>query len=309
MTAARATHVIAVDWGSTHVRAELWQEGSRLDSRSSADGVLGFRGRSFEDALGELCGDWLDAHPTAEVFLSGMIGSREGWLDVPHVVLPAGPREVAAGMAVLPSSRWKGRLRAAPGLKDLSRSTPDLMRGEETQVLGALAALGKEEGVFCLPGTHSKWVRVAGGRITAFVTFATGEMFQAVLRMGLLAALLGDTQAWDEGAFRQGLESSGHALGLTHHIFAARARVLSGTLRPGGLRAFLSGLLVGQELRGAQAWMGPARGSVALVAAPDLLPVYRTALAVFGWEVLSVDVPCHALGARVILAARPEVAP
>jgi len=284
---------LAVDWGSTRVRAELWREGVCQGRREGQGGVLASRPSDFEAGLAELCGDWIDAHPDLPVVLSGMVGAREGWLELPHLPVPAGLDELAAALAELPSTRWPGRILGVPGLRQVA--PVDLMRGEEVQVLGALEG---PQACFCLPGTHSKWVRVEGGRITDFRTFLTGELYQALLGLGSYRSF-GPEAGGDGPAFEAGLAASAKGLGLLNDLFGARVTALHG-LRGAELGSYLSGLLVGHELRSALTWA--AAGEILLVGAEALCQPYESGLAALGRPSRRVPEGSHARGIRRLLA-------
>src|SRR5262249_38621775 len=162
---------IAVDWGTTNFRAYLMDGEGRIVARTaSEDGILNVAGGAFEAVLERRCGEWLRGHPQAPVLLSGMIGSRQGWREAPYCPCPAGAAEVAAKL--VEHRTQSGRvIHFVPGL---SFATPDgghdVIRGEETQILGAVGPGGPARRILCLPGTHSKWAELVEGRVVRFVT-------------------------------------------------------------------------------------------------------------------------------------------
>ena len=191
-----APALIALDWGTTSLRAcLLGRAGELLDERRSDQGVLAAAaGAGFDAVFERHAGDWLARHGPLPVVASGMVGSRQGWVEAPYRACPASLGDVAAallrhasaggaGIRVVPGLSWRG-----PG------GLPDVMRGEETQIFGALAHGGIDGGdaAFVLPGTHSKWVRVESGRIEAFATFMTGELFAVLRKHSILGRLMGD---------------------------------------------------------------------------------------------------------------------
>jgi 2-dehydro-3-deoxygalactonokinase len=149
------------------------------------------------------------------------------------------------------------------------------MRGEETQIVGALDAVGEASCVLCLPGTHSKWVQVEGGRIMRFATFMTGEIF-GVLRQHSILGRLMEGDAHDDAAFDAGIERGRHDGGLLHQLFAVRTEGLFAAMPASGLSSFLSGLLIGHEIRAAHEAFGPSR--IVLVGTPALMASYAAAL-------------------------------
>ncbi|HEX8374886.1 MAG TPA: 2-dehydro-3-deoxygalactonokinase, partial [Geminicoccaceae bacterium] len=233
-----AAALIGLDWGTTSLRAyRIAATGAVLERREAARGILSVAGGAFADALAEVAGDWLAAEPGVPVLASGMIGSRQGWREVPYADCPVGAAELARGFAEVagPGDRT---VRIAPGL--LARDAggvPDVMRGEETQILGEIAAHGVTSGRFVLPGTHSKWATAEAGRILSFATYMTGEVFDVLRRHSILGRLMRDAAPHDPDAFRRGLdrarapEPEGTAVGggrLLHDLFGARTLGLAG---------------------------------------------------------------------------------
>jgi 2-dehydro-3-deoxygalactonokinase len=242
--------LLGVDWGTTHRRAyAIDADGHCVAEHADAMGALQCQGR-FPEALDQLLSD-MQIRPSV-VTLSGMVGSAMGWQEVPYVghdvALQDLPRHLTPLRHPLP-----GKLRCllVPGylIRDTA-AEPDVMRGEETQLLGALA-LGTLDGWLVLPGTHSKWVHLRQGRVTQLRTFMTGELFGLLAQHGTLAAAAGlADQGWNESAFQTGLHASQMGA-LSHALFVCRARVVSGDMPAQHTRAYLSGLLIGSELQGA----------------------------------------------------------
>ena len=273
--------MIAVDWGSTHLRMyRLGADGTLHKRVRSGQGTLASRGRFGEVLAAELAG-WDDG----PVLLCGMIGARGGWHEMPYLDCPAGIAELAAGMRRVHLPDCEGReLWFVPGLRDAGvDAVPDVMRGEESQLAALLDALPRGVHHACLPGTHSKWVEIRDGRIVRIRTYMTGELYAVLRGHSLLGALMeGDEDRFDPEAFDAGLRRSGETGGLSHHLFGVRTTGLSGQLRPEALAPYLSGLLVGHELHGALADAAVRPAQVHLVGSPRLLDVYARALATFG---------------------------
>ncbi|WP_127998950.1 2-dehydro-3-deoxygalactonokinase [Piscinibacter defluvii] len=295
--------MIAVDWGTSSFRAyRLADDGSVRAQRSAAAGLLACGGR-FEAVLAQQLEGWDDEL----VAMAGMIGSRSGWHEVPYVAAPAGAAEIAAGMHAFEAASLPGRrLLIAPGLSHQpAAGAPEVMRGEETQIVALLDRLpGAGPHVVCLPGTHSKWVRVEAGRITGWQTAMTGELYALLRQHSLLAALMpapAETDGDDPEAFARGLAASADDGGLTHHLFGVRTRGLSGALQPGQAPSFLSGLLIGHELKG----LVPAGATrVHLVGSAALLPRYERALAARGLATQRHDEALSARGLHALVRAR-----
>jgi 2-dehydro-3-deoxygalactonokinase len=212
------------------------------------------------------------------VILSGMIGSRQGWVECPYVPCPAGPEDLARALV---SFDLPGGLRLAfvPGVETAGhRGFPDVMRGEETQIAGLLAGAGPGRRVLLLPGTHSKWAVAAEGRIADFSTFMTGEVFAVMVQHSILGRLMtGDRH--DPEAFARGLDQAAGGL-LLNDLFSARTLGLFGELPGTGLRAYLSGLLIGHEIAEAKrgGLIGTGDAEVMVVGSASLSPLYVEAL-------------------------------
>lgn len=280
--AASTPRLLGLDWGSSTLRAWLLGDAGRiLERRESATGALGLDGSGFRAALRALCADWLDAWPRLPVLACGMIGSHEGWREAPRVPAPAGFEQLAA--ALLAFDEALGRpFRIVPGVMARGQiDSPDLMRGGETQVFGALR---ERDGLFVLPGTHSRWVEVRGRRIVALRTYMTGELYALLRRHSTLARLCADpddSPAQQADALRAYDEALDHAAArpasLTHLLFTARAESLLDGLAAHQVPAYVSGLLIGAELADAVAW-APHDLAPTLVARSELSSRYARAL-------------------------------
>ena len=273
--------MIAVDWGSTHLRMyRLGADGTLHKRVRSGQGTLASRGHFGEVLRHELAG-W-DEGP---VLLCGMVGARGGWHEMPYLDCPAGIESLAAGMQrVQPPDFPERELWFVPGLRDAAAgAVPDVMRGEETQVAALLDSLPGGAHHVCLPGTHSKWVGIRERRVQRIRTFMTGELYSVLRGHSILGALMeGDDSSFDGEAFDAGLRRSGEPGGLAHHLFGVRTTGLSGQVRGDALPSYLSGLLIGHELHGSLAENGGRPGLVHLVGSERLLNVYARALASFG---------------------------
>jgi 2-dehydro-3-deoxygalactonokinase len=248
--------LIAVDWGSSSFRAYLISAGAEvLDETTSGDGIASVAAGAYPATFQRLIGRWLDANPAAPVIASGMVGSRHGWREAPYVRCPAGPHDVAERLTTVEANGR--RVFLAPGLSTEDEAgAPDVLRGEETEIFG-VADLGVHLGarLIVLPGSHSKWAEVEGGRVVAFKTFVTGELFQALRDHTVAGAFAkaapakapGDAFALGvkRGAAASGGEAKSGLLGL---LFGARALPLMGALDQDDAGEYLSGLLVGAEI-------------------------------------------------------------
>ncbi len=240
---------IAVDWGSTSFRAYLVDiDGAVTDQVTAPEGILQVTDGNFDSVLESRIAAWDRSLP---IIAAGMITSRQGWIERPYIDCPASVTDMAKGLFrhVMKSGRI---VHFSTGLHYGSPTLGhDVMRSEETQVFGSLAS-GHSH--FITPGTHSKWIDVKGGWITQFATYVTGEMF-AVLRAHSILGRLMTSEAFDETAFRRGVEKSlAEPAGLTHILFSARSLALYNEIAGENVFSYLSGLLVGAEV--AHALMG-----------------------------------------------------
>lgn len=286
--------MIGVDWGTTSFRAyRIARDGGIRDRRAAPRGILNVQNNRFGETLRDEIGPWLAAGDD-HVLLSGMIGSRQGWVEAPYLPCPAGAADIAAMLTDIPFD-W-GQVKLVPGLStDDTAGVPEVMRGEETQIIGCLAAIGGS-GLACLPGSHSKWARVDSARITSFTTHLTGEAFAALRGYTILGRMMRDG-ATSQDAFDQGVVRSADADGLLHHVFGARTLALTGRMAEGDTASYLSGILIGHEVRAA---LGGQRGAVVqLIGTPELTALYARAIAACGCyaERHDGDAAAHGLAA------------
>ena len=283
--------LLAIDWGTSSLRGALLSaDGQVLDERGCARGILSVPAGGFEAVLDETFGDWREDGRLTLV--SGMAGSRQGWVEAPYCPCPAGFAELAARLAWVDTARAALPVAIVPGLSTENAGTPDVMRGEEVQIFGAMQHAGLQGGSFVLPGTHSKWARVTDGRVTGFRTFMTGEFYALLSQHSILARTLEAGAPFAQDAFVQGVLRAREPGGLLHHAFSARTLSLFDRLSPGALASYLSGLLIGAELHD----MAPAAGErVVLICSQALTERYAMALHVH-------QVPSTALGAEATWA-------
>ncbi|SMQ30196.1 2-dehydro-3-deoxygalactonokinase [Pseudomonas helmanticensis] len=256
--------LIALDWGTTSLRAyKLAADGVVLEQRALSSGIMQLpkaariiNGREctdgFELAFDEACGDWLEAQPDLPVIACGMVGSAQGWREAAYCETPADVANLGNSLQTIVSLRGTV-VHIVPGV--IQRSTlPNVMRGEETQVLGVLQSLPVEAGndlLIGLPGSHSKWVNVVDGCITHFDTFMTGEVFAVLSEHSILGRTLKQGAAFDAQAFDRGVQvaqSADGELGVLSTLFSVRTLGLTGELSPTAQADYLSGLMIGHEL-------------------------------------------------------------
>lgn len=293
--------MIAVDWGSSNLRAfRLGAAGEVLEQRSSALGALACEGR-FESVLAEQIAGWDDPL----LLLAGMVGSRQGWVEVPYVDCPVTLHDIAAGMLRIDAATLPGRqVWIAPGLRYRSDGNAfDVLRGEEVQLCGLMQRIDERPHLVCMPGTHSKWARIEGGCIRSFFTAMTGEVFDVLRKHSLLGRLMSADLGLDHDAFMQGMERAQHSGGLLHHLFSVRTSGLLGVLQPDQLSSYLSGLLIAHELLDSD-WCTQARGhTVHLIGAPAPSAAYVLALRRFDIDVQQHDETLAATGLLALARA------
>jgi 2-dehydro-3-deoxygalactonokinase len=309
----RDAALVALDWGTTTFRAWLLDgTGAVLDQVRTDDGALTVSGRAdsarerataFEDTFTRLCRPWLAEHPGVPALCAGMAGSNHGWAEAGYLDVPADLGGLAGRLTVVPAGDSVVHL--VPGLR-ATGADPDVMRGEEVQLAGALAVLTDRPETVVLPGTHSKWVRLDGSRVTGFTTAMTGELYGLLLRDSILARLAsGEPGTEVSAAFERGLETEaerGDERGLPALLFTARPLVLAGRLDPTDVADYVSGLLIGAEVR--HALRAAPAAVVALCGPPATARRYRFALERGGAAVRTVgeDAAAHGLW-RVALDA------
>ena len=272
---------IAVDWGTSNMRA--WaMDGARSKAEAqSGKGMGALRPDEFEGALLEVIDPWLGCDPTP-VVACGMVGAMQGWAEAAYTKVPAQPVGAEPTVPVVTDPRLQVAI--LPGL--CQEAPADVMRGEETQIAGFLAGDPGFDGVLCLPGTHTKWVQISAGEVVSFRTFMSGEMFALMSDHSVLRHSLGD--GWDEGAFEGAVSDAlARPEALAARFFSLRAEGLLHGLAPDAARARLSGLLIGAELAAARPyWLGQR---IALIGAARLSGLYANALALQGVTVETAD--------------------
>lgn len=277
------------DWGTSRLRLYLRQGKSVLDRRDGP-GVSALTA-SPEQTFLDLVGDWREAGPSGAI-LCGMVGSRIGWVEAPYAPCPASAADLRERVLKIEADGLPVSI--IPGLSCVNPlGGPDVMRGEETQILGALEldpALKRGRHLLVLPGTHSKWTVVEDGAITGFLTAPVGETFALLRQHSTLAAGAGPDVVGSDAGFAMGLArivEQGPAL-LPHLLFETRARQLLNGLSGGDAMGFLSGLLIGADAAAARRWFGEL-GRVTLIGAPALNTLYGQAISSAGGETAAID--------------------
>lgn len=283
MTASQAIAAVLVDWGTSHLR--LWAvdaTGDVLGHTRSAQGMGATEPRAFAGILEQHLTE-LGADIDVPVMMCGMVGSRQGWQEAPYVEVPA-PLETVIERSVKVAGTPRD-VRIVPGIADRSVETPDVMRSEETQLLGLThVAPQAARALVCMPGTHAKWVKLEDwpAKVTGFATALTGDLYSALSKASVLRHSLNadgglDLEAFD-GAIRATLDDPASML---TRLFAIRARALLHGAGPDAARGALSGIVIGQDLAGAIAHFGkPER--LTLIGGGSLGRLYERAFELVG---------------------------
>lgn len=276
---------IAIDWGTSNARFVLADKtGAPLDAKQGPGIAKMDGGGAIEAACFEAIDDWMTLDPSLPVLMAGMVGSNIGWREAAYVETPASMQAIISA-----AKRFEARdtrFVILPGVKTnrLGDGLPDLMRGEETQIL-ALA----NDGLICLPGTHSKWARVSGGVIEAFHTAQTGELLQLIGEHSILLNPRRSPAAVVGPAFKDGVKIAlKNALGLESLLFTVRSRQVVGELPADGADSYLTGLVIGVEIRSALALHDDA-DLVQLTGSPSLTALYAAALDLTGKRSVQID--------------------
>ncbi|MET0532983.1 MAG: 2-dehydro-3-deoxygalactonokinase [Steroidobacter sp.] len=301
-----ATH-IAGDWGTTHLRLHLCRGKTVLDK---ADGPgIGGLSASPEKTLFDAIAPWTSKHGALPIWLAGMVGSRNGWREVPYATCPADIERLRD--ALLRFRAHDHDVAIAAGVSCTNRlGAPDVMRGEETQILGAIAAqpsLGRGRHILALPGTHTKWTSIEDGRLHSFQTSLSGELYALLAERSTLlkaGSAVGNENDEREG-FAAGLRRSKELANvpLTHLLFEVRSRQLIQSMSPTAASAFLSGLIIGQDVLGALPLFDRATSvAVPIIGAPRLAALYSAALASHGVNSFALDATALTVAGLTALA-------
>ena len=272
--------LIAIDWGTTSFRAYLFDSSERIIKTVSASaGIMQVTDNGFEDVLYTQVGDWLDKYPGIPVIASGMITSKQGWIETPYLPCPASLDGLSKNLVRHLTSKGD-TVYFVPGVCQKA-PIPNIMRGEETQMAG----LKSEKPVTAvLPGTHSKWIRMEGDTIQYFSTFMTGELFAALTQHTILGRLM--TAGADHDGFicgvREGFSSSEKAGGILSKLFGARAMPLLELMSSEAIRDYISGLLLGTEIQEAVKSGFGHNGNPVICGSAELVERYNTALELCG---------------------------
>jgi 2-dehydro-3-deoxygalactonokinase len=278
---------VGINWGSTNFRAYLLDgDGAMLDEYSAPAGIIGLDRPGMAATMEQLAARWPER---GLVIASGMIGSNVGWIEVPYAEAPAGGAELAA--AAVSTTIGSVATHIVPGIacRRGFDDEPDVLRGEEIELLG-LTTLRGGDGWAALPGTHTKWARLEGGRIIDFFTSMSGEIFDRLTSKGLLASIVAG-EAAEGAAFLRGVAvGRARRLGLGTLLFGARAQVVRGVIAKTDAASYIRGLLIGAEIADALAvHPGLRDGVVPLIGNAALCRLYASALNAAGMRSELID--------------------
>src|SRR5882757_2993937 len=283
---------VAGDWGTSHLRLFLCDDSGAVLESASGPGAADSGGQ-FAAVFDSQVAKWTPDPQGLPAVLCGMVGSSIGWIQAPYLACPARPQDIAIACATLRD----GRIRIVPGLSCRNRlDAPDFMRGEETQIMGAMElqpALRQGRRLLCLPGTHTKWVMLEDGAVIEFLTAPTGELFNLLRDHSVLVRERGAAADASTPAFRLGLAQVERfpQAQVLHRLFECRSRSLDGELSPPEVASFLSGLLIATDIAGAldafaNSIVVPA---VHLIGSAQLMELYAAGLGLQHYETNSTD--------------------
>lgn len=276
---------IAIDWGTSNARFALMDETDGMLAEKQGAGIAKIDGaHAIEAACFEAIDDWITLHSGLPVLMAGMVGSNIGWRETAYVETPASSEAVLSAANLFEARGTKFAILPGVKTKRQGDGLPDLMRGEETQILGMT-----HDGLLCLPGTHSKWARVSGDIIEQFHTAQTGELLELIGKHSILLNPQRSPAAVVGSAFSDGVKiASANALGLESLLFTVRSRQVAGDLLAEDADSYLAGLAIGAEIRSALAVYDDVE-MVQLTGSPNLTALYAAALEMTGKRSMQMD--------------------
>ena len=299
--------LIGLDWGTTSLRCYLMSgDGTVLDQSASQRGIMAVARDDYETVLADSVAEWVADNPTCPIVASGMVTSRQGWVELPYLSCPADAADLASALHRHHTAIGQD-VHFVTGLTVTGADgVPDVMRGEETQIVGALTD-GDSARLFVLPGTHSKWVLCDGGRIVWFATFMTGEVYAVLRQHSILGRLIesdDDNEHWFDRGVEYGASTDPGAGGLLKKLFGTRALRLFDAVPADGAASHLSGLLIGSEIHDALRCVRESTEieAVTILGETDLASLYARALAGAGLTI--ANSPSHAAARGQWLIAR-----
>ena len=291
---------VVMDWGSTNIRAFLYINGKQTQVTKSAEGVTVVRGKDCEGAFDRLTADWFQKYGPLPVIMAGMVGSINGWADAQYLKCPVDLAELPDHLTEVKHSKGY-KIRIIPGLCVKDPDNYNVIRGEETQLAGAIKKQPSK--VFLMPGTHCKWVLADGTKIKSFRTAMTGEMHSIMMKYSLVGLGAGD-QEESESDFEAGLERGYTENNVLPRLFEIRGANILGGIKPSHVGEFLSGLLIGGEIASMQKIFRFTKedGALGIIANPFLTARYVKGLKLAGLDSFSLQGDDAFLGGILPLA-------
>lgn len=279
--------LLGIDWGTSNRRAWWLDAAGQVQAEHTDDqGLLAVQGR-FAQSLEALLANGPALASGAPIVMAGMVGSASGWREVPYLDAATPLADIAKHLATVAVDAATSRVFIVPGVCFVGADgSVDVMRGEETQLLGA-QVLGHGDGWYVLPGTHCKWVRLQGGRVADLATYMTGELFSLLTQHGTLSSVTRSGEPAPE-AFERGVASAARR-GLSNALFGCRAQVVSGRLPAAQAREYLSGLLIGAEWHDVLRRSGQAPSTITLIGSAELAERYASVGKLFGCSITTLD--------------------
>ncbi len=278
---------ILADWGSTNIRAFLFIDGKKQEERQSKEGVTTVRGPDCQGAFDRLTQDWFDKYGPMQSIIAGMVGSVNGWVDAPYLDCPVDLNDLSSKLT--PVDHPKGhQIRIIPGICMRDPDNYNVIRGEETQLAGAVRSAPSR--VYLMPGTHCKWVMCNGTKVESFRTAMTGELHSILMDNSLVGAGAGEQKTSLE-AFKKGLDLGFTENNIVPRLFEVRAARILGGIAPEHTKEHLSGLLMGSEIASMQKIFkfNKEDGPIVIIGTPFFIERYSLALQAAGIECSGLD--------------------
>lgn len=288
----------AVDWGANSYKAFLMKKGNLVDTKVGNQGVLQVEDQAFEAALKQLIDPWLSAHDEFPIILSGLVGARDGWVEAPYIRTPCSSVEIQGGVVTVPTNQLKNVF-IVPGILHSGEDYPEVLRGEEVSIIGAVKEQTISDGWILRPGEYSKLVRVTDSAVSFFSTYITGELYRILDQYSSLCRHTGIEQKTSSIDFMTGVRTSLKLGCLTKVLFSVSTRQIVSQIEAEHVGSYLSGLLVGHEFRDIKS-MG--LDDIVVVGSGELMELYQLAFDEFSIKTTLIDSDrAYLSGAQLIL--------
>ena len=305
------TSIVLGMWGTSHLSLYLVNPSTGVvKAKSQGPGISMLGGRSPEEALFEIVDKWIEEQTVSEIYLSGMVGSTLGWVDVPYMECPLDMSDISPHVV-----RFIARdipIVIIPGLACQNLlGHNDVIRGEETELLGWFSTASTQQlksSLICIPGTHTKWIKIENGKIDSFLTSVVGEMYQIISANGVLAKPHFGKTVQSSNAFMLALDNiSKRPSNLMNLLFTTRANAVRGEFSPEDSTDYLSGLLIGADIQAATDCFGrePFSEGIPLIGSNYLVDRYSQALSY--WEYSAEKLSSGEIGRRGLYLAYQQI--